>query len=112
MNIIFICPQLDLPLSLVFFKWLLGQEHTLTASDIHHIDPVLAKSFQQLDDLLRQKKRIESDRSHVSSRCLRHLSISHVPYSLSNAMKINCVRSVGTMDIYIAMLYINNVEVD
>ena len=59
------CLQLDLPLSLVFYKWLLGQEHTLTAAEIRHVDPVLAKSFQQLDDLLRQKKRIDADRSHV-----------------------------------------------
>ena len=60
--------QLDIPLSLVFFKWLLGQEHTFTASDLHYVDPVLAKSFKQLDDLLRQKKRIDSDRSHVSQK--------------------------------------------
>ena len=58
--------QLDLPLSLIFYKWLLGQEHTLTASALSLVDPVLAKSFEQLDEVLRQKKRIDHDRSHVS----------------------------------------------
>lgn len=58
--------QLDIPLSLVFYKWLLGQEHSLTSSDLQHLDPVIAKSFQQLEDVLHQKQRILSDKSHVS----------------------------------------------
>ena len=58
--------QLDIPLSLVFFKWLLGQEHSLTSSDLQHLDPVIAKSFQQLEDVLHQKQRILTDKSHVS----------------------------------------------
>lgn len=59
--------QLDIPLSLVFYKWLLGQEHTLTPADLQYIDPTLAKSFSQLEEVLRHKKRIETDRSHVST---------------------------------------------
>jgi E3 ubiquitin-protein ligase TRIP12 len=57
--------QLDLPLSLPFFKWMLGQEHSLTSADLQHIDPIVAKSFYQLEDILRQKKKIEADKSHV-----------------------------------------------
>lgn len=57
--------QLDIPLSLVFYKWLLGQEHSLTSSDLQHLDPVVAKSFQQLEDVLHQKQRILTDKSHV-----------------------------------------------
>ncbi len=56
-----------MPLSLVFYKWLLGHEHTMTAADINHVDPILARSFSHLDEVLRQKKRIEHDRSHVSN---------------------------------------------
>lgn len=58
--------QLDIPLSLVFYKWMLGQEHSLTSADLQFIDPVISKSFQQLEDILRQKQRILADKSHVS----------------------------------------------
>ncbi|XP_062604886.1 E3 ubiquitin-protein ligase TRIP12-like [Saccostrea cucullata] len=57
--------MLDIPLSLVFYKWLLGQEHSLTSSDLQHLDPVIAKSFQQLEDVLHQKQRIFTDKSHT-----------------------------------------------
>ena len=58
--------QIDIPLSPVFYKWMLGQELTLTSADLHHIDPILAKSFLQLEDLVHQKKHIYANRSHVS----------------------------------------------
>ena len=61
------CFQLDLPLSTVFYKWILGQEQCLTSADLSSVDPMLAKSYYQLEEVLRQKKRIESDRSHVSA---------------------------------------------
>ena len=60
--------QLDLPLSHVFYKWLLGLESTLTLSDVHHVDPVLATSLQQLYDVVIQKKNLEADASHVRTR--------------------------------------------
>ena len=59
--------QLDISLSRVFYKWLLNQEHTLTAADLQYVDPVMARSFYQMEELLRQKKRIEADRSHEST---------------------------------------------
>ncbi|KAK3585607.1 hypothetical protein CHS0354_004513 [Potamilus streckersoni] len=57
--------MIDVPFSLVFYRWLLGQEHSLTSSDIRHIDPVVSKSFCQLEDILRQKKTILMDKSHT-----------------------------------------------
>lgn len=57
--------MMDIPFSLVFFKWLLGQEHSLTSSDLQYIDSVMAKSFCQLEDILRQKQRILADKSHT-----------------------------------------------
>lgn len=70
--------QLDIPLSLVFYKWLLGQEHSLTSSDLQHLDPVVAKSFQQLEDVLHQKQRILTDKSHVSQKQRILTDKSHV----------------------------------
>lgn len=45
---------------------MLGQEHSLTSSDLQYVDPVVAKSFRQLEDVVRQKQRILADKSHVS----------------------------------------------
>lgn len=57
--------MLDIPFSEIFFKWLLGQEHSLTSSDLQYMDPVVSKSFSQLEDILRQKQRILADKSHT-----------------------------------------------
>ncbi|XP_046854007.1 E3 ubiquitin-protein ligase TRIP12-like isoform X2 [Xenia sp. Carnegie-2017] len=57
--------MLDIPLSQVFFKWMLGKEATLDYRDIHHIDPVLAKSIAQLRDIVHRRKRLEADTSHT-----------------------------------------------
>ena len=59
--------QIDLPLSVPFFKCLLGMENTMTSADLDEIDPILARSLNQLEQILREKKRIEADRSHVST---------------------------------------------
>jgi E3 ubiquitin-protein ligase TRIP12 len=66
--------MLDLPLSEVFYKWMLGCEPTLQADDLRHICPVFAESFAQLRDVLRQKKCIEADKSHTTES--RHLALS------------------------------------
>jgi len=79
--------QLDLPLSEVFYKWMLGGELTLQPDDIRHICPVFAKSFMQLTDVLRQKKRIESDKSHV--RC-----------SSSSALHVPCCREMWAVNMW------------
>ncbi|RUS90169.1 hypothetical protein EGW08_002048, partial [Elysia chlorotica] len=55
--------MLDLPLSRVFYKWILGQESTLTSADLYHVDRVVARSFQQLEDIVHQKKQICRDKS-------------------------------------------------
>src|SRR6218665_441110 len=69
--------QLDLPLSPLFYKWLLGQESTLCISDLQFLDHDLFSSISKLQSLLRDKRKIESDPSHVSpqrSSCSFHLT--------------------------------------
>ena len=34
--------MLDLPLNLIFYKWLLGMESSLGPADLHLVDPALA----------------------------------------------------------------------
>ncbi|NXD68815.1 TRIPC ligase, partial [Eolophus roseicapillus] len=56
----------DLPLGLPFYKWMLRQETSLTSHDLFSIDPVVAKSIYHLEDIVRQKKRLEQDKTQAS----------------------------------------------
>ena len=57
--------MLDIPLSQAFFKWMLGKENSLDYRDLQYIDPVLAKSIGQLQDVVNRRKRLEADSSHT-----------------------------------------------
>lgn len=59
--------QLDLPLGLPFYKWMLRHEMSISSHDLVNIDPGVAKSIQHLEDVIRQKKRLEQDRSQVNT---------------------------------------------
>uniref|UniRef100_A0A8C2XFB3 E3 ubiquitin-protein ligase n=1 Tax=Cyclopterus lumpus TaxID=8103 RepID=A0A8C2XFB3_CYCLU len=56
---------LDLPLGLPFYKWMLRHEVSISSHDLVNIDPAVAKSIQHLEDIIRQKKRLEQDRSQT-----------------------------------------------
>uniref|UniRef100_A0A1A7XPD7 E3 ubiquitin-protein ligase n=1 Tax=Iconisemion striatum TaxID=60296 RepID=A0A1A7XPD7_9TELE len=56
---------LDLPLGLPFYKWMLRYEMSISSHDLTNIDPGVAKSIQHLEDIIRQKKRLEQDRSQT-----------------------------------------------
>ncbi|KAF6720878.1 E3 ubiquitin-protein ligase TRIP12 [Oryzias melastigma] len=56
---------LDLPLGLPFYKWMLRHETSVSSHDLVNIDPGVAKSIQHLEDIIRQKKRLELDRSQT-----------------------------------------------
>ncbi|KAM9316934.1 E3 ubiquitin-protein ligase TRIP12 isoform 1-T1 [Gastrophryne carolinensis] len=55
----------DIPLGLPFYKWMLRQETSLASYDMTHVDPVVAKSVYHLEDIVRQKKRLEQDKSQT-----------------------------------------------
>ncbi|XP_032081270.1 E3 ubiquitin-protein ligase TRIP12 isoform X3 [Thamnophis elegans] len=55
----------DLPLGLPFYKWMLRQETSLTSHDLFNIDPVVAKSVYHLEEIVRQKRRLEQDKSQT-----------------------------------------------
>ncbi|KAM9453599.1 E3 ubiquitin-protein ligase TRIP12 isoform 18-T27 [Salvelinus alpinus] len=56
---------LDLPLGLPFYKWMLRHETSISSHDLVNIDPGVAKSIQHLEDIIRQKKRLEQDLSQT-----------------------------------------------
>ncbi|KAM4042651.1 E3 ubiquitin-protein ligase TRIP12-like isoform 1-T2 [Anomaloglossus baeobatrachus] len=53
----------DIPLGIPFYKWMLRQESSLTSHDLVNIDPVVAKSVYHLEEIVRQKKRLEQDKT-------------------------------------------------
>uniref|UniRef100_A0A803SXD1 E3 ubiquitin-protein ligase n=1 Tax=Anolis carolinensis TaxID=28377 RepID=A0A803SXD1_ANOCA len=55
----------DLPLGLPFYKWMLRQETSLTSHDLFNIDPVVARSVYHLEEIVRQKKSLEHDKSQT-----------------------------------------------
>lgn len=54
---------------------MLRHEMSISSHDLVNIDPAVAKSIQHLEDIIRQKKRLEQDRSQVQSLNLSNLSI-------------------------------------
>lgn len=54
-------PQLDLPFSLTFFRWLLGQEHSLTMADLVHISPDIHRTLRKMQEIVRQRDAILDD---------------------------------------------------
>ncbi|RXM36838.1 E3 ubiquitin-protein ligase TRIP12 [Acipenser ruthenus] len=54
---------LDLPLGLPFYKWMLRHESSVSSHDLINIDPGVAKSIHHLEDIIRQKKKLEQDRT-------------------------------------------------
>ncbi|XP_063298363.1 E3 ubiquitin-protein ligase TRIP12 isoform X3 [Pelobates fuscus] len=55
----------DIPLGLPFYKWMLRQESSLASHDLLNIDPVVAKSVYHLEDIVRQKRRLEQDKAQT-----------------------------------------------
>lgn len=81
-----VCTQLDLPLGLPFYKWMLRNELSISSHDLVNIDPGVAKSIQHLEDVIRQKKRLEQDRSQVSRTVRVSLDLL-VPKEFSSALE-------------------------
>lgn len=52
---------LDLPFSIVFYKWMLGQENTLSVCDLADIVPDVYKTIVRLRNVCLEKKKIEND---------------------------------------------------
>lgn len=52
---------MDLPFSIVFYKWMLGQENTLSVCDLADIVPDVYKTIVRLRNVCLEKKKIEND---------------------------------------------------
>ncbi|XP_047369481.1 E3 ubiquitin-protein ligase TRIP12 isoform X3 [Vespa velutina] len=55
--------MLDLPFSLTFYRWLLGEEHTLTLADLIYVCPDIHRTLTKLQEVVRRKEIMEKDQS-------------------------------------------------
>nr|XP_023018407.1 E3 ubiquitin-protein ligase TRIP12 [Leptinotarsa decemlineata] len=53
--------MLDLPFSLTFYRWLLGQEHCLTLADLKYVSPEIYKTLRKMQLLVKQRDEILVD---------------------------------------------------
>lgn len=50
--------MLDLPFSLTFYRWLLGQEQCLTMTDLVHLSPSIYKTLRKMENIVRKRDAI------------------------------------------------------
>ncbi|XP_076254826.1 E3 ubiquitin-protein ligase ctrip isoform X2 [Rhynchophorus ferrugineus] len=50
--------MLDLPFSLTFYRWLLGQESCLTIADLRYVNPELYVTIRKMQDIVRERDEI------------------------------------------------------
>jgi E3 ubiquitin-protein ligase TRIP12 len=60
--------QLDLPFSVGFYRWLLGQESTLSLPDLAHVCPEVHRTLCQLQRVQRLKDQIDNDTDLTASQ--------------------------------------------
>ncbi|XP_066594446.1 E3 ubiquitin-protein ligase TRIP12 isoform X2 [Prorops nasuta] len=76
--------MLDLPFSLTFYRWLLGEEHSLTLSDLQYVCPDVYRTLTKLQEVARRKDAIESDqtlRPHEKAQLIEALDLDGCPIS-------------------------------
>uniref|UniRef100_T1IVF8 E3 ubiquitin-protein ligase n=1 Tax=Strigamia maritima TaxID=126957 RepID=T1IVF8_STRMM len=50
--------MLDMPMSLTFYRWILGQEASLSSTDLCYVTPAVARSVYKMENLVAKKKQI------------------------------------------------------
>jgi len=54
--------MIDIPLSIPFYKWMLGQESSLSIPDLSYIDASIAKTISALEEISKNKNKIENEK--------------------------------------------------
>ena len=75
---------MDLPFSLTFYRWLLGEEHTLTLADLTYVCPDVYRTLSKLQEVVRKKEAMEKDqtlRPHEKAQLIEALDLDTCPIS-------------------------------
>ncbi|XP_012536353.1 E3 ubiquitin-protein ligase TRIP12 isoform X3 [Monomorium pharaonis] len=76
--------MLDLPFSPTFYRWLLGEEHTLTLADLAYVCPDVYRTLNKLQEVVRKKEVMEKDqtlRPHEKAQLIEALDLDSCPIS-------------------------------
>lgn len=68
---------------------MLRHEMSVSSHDLVNIDPGVAKSIQHLEDIIRQKKMLEQDRSQVRLRLHHFYARLYVYLMEGNALSLD-----------------------
>ncbi|CAG5095477.1 Similar to Trip12: E3 ubiquitin-protein ligase TRIP12 (Mus musculus) [Cotesia congregata] len=72
--------MIDMPFSLTFYRWLLGEEHTLTLADLAYVCPDVHRTLNKLQEVVRRKEAIERDqtlRPHEKAQLIESLDLDN-----------------------------------
>ncbi|XP_044596303.1 E3 ubiquitin-protein ligase TRIP12 isoform X1 [Cotesia glomerata] len=72
--------MIDMPFSLTFYRWLLGEEHTLTLADLAYVCPDVHRTLSKLQEVVRRKEAIERDqtlRPHEKAQLIESLDLDN-----------------------------------
>jgi len=53
--------QLDLPLSTPFYRWILGEENSLSLADLNQVAPEVQGTLLRLNEIVKKREIIQSD---------------------------------------------------
>jgi E3 ubiquitin-protein ligase TRIP12 len=53
--------QLDLPLSIPFYRWLLGEENSLSLADLSQVAPEVYNTLLHLNEIVKRREIIQAD---------------------------------------------------
>ena len=68
----------DIPLSRTFYKWILGQEFTMSLVDLTYVVPEVQKTLVRFQKLITMKENIESNSSLSDSDKLKEIEALHL----------------------------------
>ena len=60
--------MIDMPFSLVFYKWILGQEETLNLEDLIHVDVNLYEQFKKLQTIVSIRDKLMTQNQQLNNR--------------------------------------------
>jgi E3 ubiquitin-protein ligase TRIP12 len=71
--------KVDIPMSIPFYKWLLGQQSSLSMADLTHIDETVARTICNLEAVARKKQRLDSSSKSGQDSEANELTLDGVP---------------------------------
>lgn len=70
-------PQVDIPLSVSMYRWVVNEQRWLTLSDVRHVAPELWRSLCRLRRVAERARLLAADARHSPEQRTQMVSIQH-----------------------------------